>query len=86
MLFGDGIDKLRDLVDERRGAVADEAVETMADCDASELLGADVSGAEERELSWVKGRVGHEEVVAYGEAQNDVAKELEALVGDSIDD
>ena len=66
---------------ERRGVVAEEAVEAVADGDAGELLGADVGGAEEGEVTRVKGRVSEEEVVADCEAQNGVAEELEALVG-----
>lgn len=61
--------------------MADKAVEIVADGDAGELLGADIGGAEEGELTGVKVRVSQEEVVADGVTQNRVSQELQTLVG-----
>lgn len=51
-------------------------MDAMADGNTCELLGADVCGAEEREVAGFKVGVSEEEVIADGKAQNWVANEL----------
>lgn len=64
--------------------VADVLIEAVADGNARELLGADVGGADERELAGVEGGVVDVEKIGDGQAEGGVADELEALVGGGL--
>lgn len=59
-------------------------IEAVADGDACKLLGADVGGAEERELAGVEAGVLEVNEIGDGQAESGVADELEALVGGGL--
>ena len=61
----DGIDEALDLVNEGMGIVADVVVEATADCNAGELLSANVGGTEGGELAGIEIRVSEKQVVVH---------------------